>query len=139
MRTPAVPRFDDAAIQAEADLNRRGDCEKVATTPTTYLEIDGVGISSRYDKAHEFDSMAGMINGLEEQYRRLVESIWCDSKADAWYNVKLRPCTVRQARDIAALLDQDCCKHDGGHNGITVEGSHGGRLHLESNWSAILD
>lgn len=139
MRAPAVPRFTDAAIQAEADLNYHGHCDKVSTTPATLLKVGAVEISSRYNKAEEFDSMAGMVNGLEERHRRLVESIWCDSKMTAYYSVKLKSCTWRQAREIAGQLEQDCCKHDGGHNGIYIEGEDGSHLFLDPIWTMDFD
>ena len=135
MRSPAVPRFTDAEIQAEADLKWHGHDDKVSTTPATFLEIGSVGIRSRYNKADEFDSMAGMVMGLDERHRRLIESIWCDSKMTACYSVKLKPCTLRQARHIAILLEQDCCTHDGGHNGIHVEREDEGDLVLDPYWS----
>ena len=134
MRTPAVPRFDDAAIEAEANLKWRGNREKVATTPTAHLAIDGVEISSRYNKAHEFDSMAGMVKGVDEQHRSLFENIWCDSQENACYSVKLKPCTKRQARAIADQLEQDCCEHDGGHNGIWIDGTNGAQLVVDPHW-----
>ena len=121
MRMQVVPRFESSAVKAEAMRNWGGNHEKVATTPVTNFEVDGVSITSRYDKAHEFDSMAGMVKGVNEELRSLIESMWCDSKANACYSVKLRACSREQARAIAAQLDRDCREHDGGHNGILLE------------------
>ena len=83
MRSPAVPRFTDAEIQAEADLKWHGQYDRVPTTPATFLEMDSVGISSRYNKADEFDSMAGMVMGLDERHRRLIESIFLRQQDDS--------------------------------------------------------
>ena len=137
MRTQVVPRFEPSRIEAEAKMKWRGDREKVATTPATHFELDGVSITSRYDKAHEFDSMAGMVKGVDEALRPLIESIWCDSKANACYSVKLRACSAAQARAIAEQLDRDCREYDGGHNGIWLEGAAGGRLVVDPWWLEV--
>lgn len=134
MRRPVVPRLELAAIEAEAK-KRRGDHEKVATTPIRKMDVEGVSIASRYNKADEFDSMAGMVRGVNEHLRPLIKSIFCDSKATATYSIELKPCSHRQARAIADQLDEDCRKHDGGHNGIYVEGASGGRLDVDPWWT----
>ena len=134
MRTPVVQRRDDATINAEANSRYRGDREKVPTTDEALLKIDGVEITSRYLKADEFDSMAGMVKGVDEQHRLLIKSIWCDSQAQACYSVKLKPCTRQQARTIADQLSRNCCEHDGGHNGIWIEGASGAQLVVDPLW-----
>ena len=134
MRTLVVQRRDDAAINAEANSRYRGSHEKVPTTDETVLEVDGVEIVSRYQKAHEFDSMAGMVKGVDEQHRPLIESILCDSQAQACYSVKLKPCTRQQARIIGDQLSRDCCKHDGGHNGIWIDGASGAQMIVNPEW-----
>ena len=137
MRPEVVPRFELSMVEAEARRKWRGNREKVATTPATHLEVDGVSITSRYDKAHEFDSMAGMVKGVAEELRSLIESIWCDSQANACYSVKLRACSREQARIIAEQLDRDCREHDGGHNGIWLEGAAGGQLVVNPWWLEV--
>ncbi len=134
MRTLVVPRFEPSTIEAEARMKWRGDHQRVSTTPTSHLEIDGVSITSRYDKAHEFDSMAGMVRGVDEHLRPLIESIWCDSKANACYSVKLRACSNRQAQAIADQIDRNCRDHDGGHNGISLERTDGSQLVVDPWW-----
>lgn len=134
MRRPVVPRRELAAIEADA-IKWRGNYEKVATTPIREMEVKGVSITSRYNKADEFDTMAGMVRGVDEHLRPLIKSIFCDSKACSTYSIELERCSHREARAIADQLDQDCCKHDGGHNGIHVEGANGGRLNVNPRWT----
>jgi len=79
MNEPVVPRFEPEVVASAARKKWRGDDEKVATTSVSNLVVDGVVISSRYGKAHEFDCMAGMVRSTDEALRSLVESLWCDS------------------------------------------------------------
>jgi len=134
MNRRRIPRFEPEVIASAARKNWRGDDEKVATTSIKHLDLDGVTISSRYDKADEYEMMASMIEGVAPHLRSLIESLWCDSKATACYSVTLRPCSLAQAREIGRQLEEACLKYGSGHNGITVEGTRGRSLDIDPNW-----
>ncbi|HEX7759699.1 MAG TPA: hypothetical protein VF459_09365 [Caulobacteraceae bacterium] len=122
MIRPPVPRHEPEVIAAEARRHWDGDPEKVATTALRSLRVAGVELSSRYDKAHEYETMAAMVEGLAPDLRPLIKSIFCDSKAAAAYSVALHACLDGQAVEIALQLEQVCLDRDGGHNGLYLEG-----------------
>jgi len=135
MKRPLIPEFEPEVIKAAADKHFSGDDEKIATTPLKSLEVHGVLLSSRYDKAHEYRIMALMVEGVSSNLRKYINNIWCDSKAAACYTVVLEPCTFNDARVIADQLDAACVEHGGGHNGISVSGSQGGHIEIDPNWA----
>ena len=136
MREPVVPRFEPEVVASAARKTWRGDDEKVATTSVSSLIVDGVAITSRYDKAHEFDCMAAMVRSIDKTMRSLVEGLWCDSKANACFIANLKSCSTSQARRIAEQLEEGCIRHQGGHNGIVVEGVNGGSLVVDPYWES---
>lgn len=107
---------------------------KVPTTSVKVAEVHGVALSSRYDKANEFETMACMVRGVSSDLRQFIDSVWCDSKANACYSVILKPCTRGQARRIAEELDAACVAREGGHNGISIQGAQGGGFDVGPNW-----
>ena len=129
-----VPHFEPEVVQAEAKKKFFGDIEKVATTSMSHLNIHGVSLTSRYNKAHEFEAMAAIVEAVSPNLRSLIDSIWCDSKANACYSVNLKHCTRGQARAIAKALDEACLACDNGHNGIFIEGATKASLHVDPNW-----
>jgi hypothetical protein len=133
-KNPIVPRFEPEIVETQAKKRWLGDPEKVATTSVKAMEFHDVVLSSRYDKAHEYESMAAIIEELAPELRSLIDSIWCDSKANACYSVVLKPCTHRQAMLIATALDAACLAKNGGHNGIYIQEAAGGGLDIDPNW-----
>ncbi len=133
MKSQKVPRFEPEVIAA-AVQKRHGDDEKVATTSITALEVEGVQLTSRYNKADEYDAMTALVLGVEARLRVFIESIWCDSKACACYSIQLRPCTTGQANDVSRQLEAACIARLGGHNGMDISGANGGYIVLDPNW-----
>ena len=129
-----VPRREPEVVKAEADRLYRGDDEKVATTSIRNLNIRGVSISSRYDKADELNLLSAVVEAMPEQAVVLIDSLWCDSKAQAYYNGTLRACSRAEAEAVAAALEHHICELSSGHNGISLDGAAGGSLHIDCNW-----
>ncbi len=115
--------FRQKAIEAKARKHWRGDTEE--TTPVQRLVVHGVTLTSRYDKAHEYDEMAAIIEALPPELCCLIESVFCDSKAPASFDVQLRESVPpRIARRIGEVFEQACFVTIGGHNGIGVNPGH---------------
>lgn len=96
--------------------------DKMRTSPFDAVTVDGVHITSRYFNADEFDLMVRVVGGLPPDMRRMMKSLWCDSKATHTYTVELREgCdTIGFARQVGAGLDRLFKQHARGHNGIFI-------------------
>src|SRR5690349_7789676 len=114
MKRP-IPVHAPEVIEAEARRRHDGD-EKVATTSIQLAVLDGVEITSRYQKAHELETMIRMLENVRPEWRRQIASMWCDSKAGACHEVHLRRWDESLAQAIGRRLEQA----SGGHNGIYV-------------------
>ncbi len=64
MKPPVIPKFEPEIVAAIAKRKYHGDSEKVATTSIKALDVHGVSLRSRYDKAHEYAEMAAMVEGV---------------------------------------------------------------------------
>lgn len=100
MSRKKTPVHEPEVIQAATRKQPFGDDEKVPTTALKGLEVHGAFLSSRYDKAHELEAMAWMVEGVEPDLRQYIENIWCDSKATACYSVTLKECDDETAKEI---------------------------------------
>lgn len=128
---PTIPRHEPEAIAA-ATKKRRGDPEKVRTTAISGLDVDGVALSSRYDKAYELEDMVAMVEAVPPSLRALIGSLFCDSQAQACYSVELKACSQSQARLIASHLARAAnSRHGGSHNSINLQGAAGGQIFLD--------
>ncbi|RED25553.1 hypothetical protein BJ123_13121 [Rhodopseudomonas thermotolerans] len=134
MARPIIPEFEPEVVRAVADRRHFGAPETVATTTIKSLEVHGVMLSSRCDKADEYRTMSRMVESVDAPLRRIISDIWCDSKANACYSVTLNPCTAKDARVIADQLDAACMKQGGGHNGISISGSQG-HIEVDPHWA----
>lgn len=135
MPAPRIPHREPEVVKAEADRHYFGDDEKVATTSIRNLTVDGIDISSRYDKAHELEVMAYAVKEMPESARGLIASIFCDSKAQACYSLTLKPCSRSQAELVARDFERVVLEKSSGHNGIDVSGATGSSFYLDPNWS----
>jgi len=134
MKPPVIPKFEPEIVAAIAKRKYHGDSEKVAATSIKALDVHGVSLRSRYDKAHEYAEMAAMVEGVLPELRGLIKSIWCDSKANACYSVWLAPCTTNQARKIGRQITAACIAHGGGHNGISIQGPNRVGFDIAPSW-----
>jgi hypothetical protein len=133
MMEKRIPTHEPEVIQAAARKHWTGE-EKVPTTALKSVDVHGVSLSSRWDKAHELEAMGKMVDGVEPDLRRHIESMWCDSKAEACYSVTLADCSEEIGREIAHQLDMACRERNGGHNGIWISGNRGSDLTRDPWW-----
>ncbi|GAA0777551.1 hypothetical protein GCM10009434_28570 [Brevundimonas olei] len=136
MSSVRIPTREPEVVKAEADRYHFGDDEKVPTTTVGDVTVDGVSISSRYDKAHELQVMVAVVSGLSQSDRSLVDSVFCDSKAQACYSVELNPCSRSQAETLAKNFEALILCHSSGHNGMYFNGAAGSSLVLDPNWTS---
>lgn len=134
MQRHVTPRFEPEVVIVAARKSPRGDDEKVPTTSLKGTNINGVYLSSRYGKAHELDAMANLVDGVGPELHCFIDTIWCDSQALCCYSVTLNPCTRAQAKEIANQIHEACIKHNGGYNGIDIQGAAGGNLYFDPSW-----
>lgn len=113
-----VPRFEPEVIKAAVDKRLDGDDEKIATTALKELVVEGVKISSRYDKAHEYDVLSRVVQEMPKDLRWLVQEVFCDSKATCTYSVTLRQWDF--VDEVAKYFNAALLEHNGGHNGIDL-------------------
>lgn len=132
-RKPVVPRFEPEVVQAIANKKHPVDREKVATTALSCFSAHGVGLSSRWNKAEELQQMAQMLEGVSAPFRQIIESIYCDSKAEAVFTIILKQCDKEDAEIAVEQFAAACRRRIGGHNGITASGS-GFSLDLDPDW-----
>jgi hypothetical protein len=78
----------------------------------------GVRLSSRYDVLAEFNHMKSVIDSMPELMARRIESIWCDSKACAYFLVNLRPNLFVESLPNCI---EDAFRASGGYNGVMIE------------------
>jgi hypothetical protein len=131
---PIIPRFEPEIVACEARRRYFGDDEKAATTSIKSLEFEGVLLSSRYDKADEYEYMVAIVEGVSCELRRFIDSVFCDSKCSYNYIIQLKSCSRSQARAIASEIEASCLLKQGGHNGISLEGRAGGSLFIDPDW-----
>jgi len=109
-----VPKFEPEVIEATARKLFNGNKEKVATTRLNHLMVEGIKLSSRYDKAHELEEMGRMVMAVPERLRASIFSIWCDSKCGRCYTVELIAALwLRSAEELATFLTRGSSGHDG--------------------------
>jgi len=119
---PIVTHREPELVQREADRNFRGDTEKVATAGFNDINVRGVIVSSRYQKAAELEAMIKIVERLRANQVGQVATIWCDSKATCCYSVVLRHKHLPKAlaQDIFETLRQACIDIVGGYNCLTL-------------------
>jgi hypothetical protein len=137
-RDRIVVRREPELVQREAKRLYRGDDEKVATAGFNNLNVRGVIIYSRYQKAHELETMIQMVMRLQADRIGYVERIWCDSQAGCSYNVVLRHKNLPDSlvRDIFETVRQACFDIDGGYSWFSVYepgGLFGGAMRLNDS------
>lgn len=134
-----VPRHEPEVVAAAARRHWNGDDEKVPTTSVRDLTVGGVHLSSRYDKASEYDLMALMASGLPEDLRAHVESIFCDSKATHAYTLEIKPSGIDVATLIANIIEATCLDQTDGHNGILLASGSEFIEIRDANWQSDND
>ena len=132
-----IPRCEPEVVEARA-RDYGGDTEKVATTSVREWVECGVVITSRYDKADEYEVMQEMIVSLDRGLASTIKSVFCDSKASDCFIVVLRNWDAGHARAVGSALEVIALRRRGGHNGITVEAASGGRyVDISPTWREL--
>lgn len=133
-----IPQREPELVEAEAKRLRFGGDEKVATTSLKSLTVRGVVLTSRYDKAHEYEAMQQMVLAMPAESVAAISAIECDSKVCNCYTVVLRNWDADLAAKIAAQLESTLLGMNSGHNGIWVRASAFGDLersvYFDPNW-----
>lgn len=91
----------------------------------------GVDLSSRWDIKHELLTMRRMVDGMSDLVRERVQSIWCDSNAQANYSVTIAPGGWQEAIEFD-VRDAVRAATDG-FNGLAVEGD-GNHKQFNPEW-----
>ena len=124
-----IPHRDPENVQAIADKHYHSDPEKVPTTTLrSPLTVHGVDLTSRYNKAHEFEVMAKLVEVLPAFVRDRIASIWCDSKACCCYSITLLCWDAMVGKYLNAAL----IVLDSGHNGFDI--GCGTKLWFDPEW-----
>jgi hypothetical protein len=89
-RHELIPHRSPAEIAADTKRNH-GSIEKVATTTIKTLTVRGVRLSSRYDKAIEYELMRAAVLTMGP-LAGLLKSLFCNSKVCCCYDGVLREC-----------------------------------------------
>ncbi len=114
-----IPKHEPEVVAA-GTKKHRGDSEKVSTTGIRVLEVEGVSLLSRYNKAEELALMRDVLISVEPGLRRFVESMYCDSKGCACYDVVLHECTSDNVLRIADQFGAEFIRLSGGYNALSL-------------------
>jgi hypothetical protein len=99
---------------------------------TTYF---GVKISSRHDRQHEIRGMKRIVDFLPQTVREEMVSIWCDSNAEAVYDIEVRT-NAKRLNEVGQLIEKAIVDALGGLNGGRVISiSSGTEFWLDAFWS----
>ena len=136
-----IPKHEPEIVRAEAKRLWRGDDEKVPTTSILDLIFRGVRIDSRYQKAHEFETMIAIISRMDNEEVYAIESVWCNSKAQSCFEIclktqkeiekKVDEAGTDWADAIRASFHAYCLQVNGGHNGFDIVDKSGKVLAFE--------
>lgn len=99
------------------------------------FNLAGVSVTSRIDDKGEIDLMNTVLDSLKPKLTKLIQEVWCDSKADSTFFVHLKPCLRSDANAIGQALLKAFIKFNGGHNGIYLEGAKGEIIEIGADWN----
>ena len=105
--------------------------EKMATSPFDSVIVSNIVITSRYQKAHEFDLMARVVSGLSKYMTYKIMKMFCDSSQGSSFIVTMHKDyeSLVHAQPVADELVRLLLKEHGGYSGLYV-----GSLVLEPYW-----
>lgn len=99
--------------------------------PEDTVEHRGVTISSRWSIAHELVTMRAIVDAMPEPVRARVESMWCDSNAQAYYSVTVA--SGRWVEGIELAIRAAVLSVQDGYNGLIVENDEN-HVHFDPHW-----
>lgn len=117
-----------AALRLQNELDRKDVGPKA---PDDTLDYRGVMLQSRYSVASEFETMKAVVDAMPDDVRLRLASVWCDSKACAYYHVVV---TLGMSHHELAEQVRACFRAaTSGFNGPMVEqGAHS--EHFDPEW-----
>lgn len=95
------------------------------------VEHRGVTISSRWSIADELDTMRAIVDALPDLVRARVESMWCDSNAQAYYSVTIA--LGLWIEGIDQIIRAAVLSATDGFNGLIVESGEN-YVHFDPHW-----
>jgi hypothetical protein len=119
--------FEDRLARLSADDD---DVEEVPLPPEGYVRrdftaddphaivVEGVRLSSRYNRQSELDLLTRVIMALDADQRRRIGSIFVDSKGCAFYTIWFRPEDRDAADPVARAVADKLIELAGGYNGV---------------------
>jgi len=142
MKCGLIPKHEPEVIQAIAAKCHFGNDERVPTTFFQSMQLRGVKIESRFRKADEFELMLRIVPNFTDQQCEAIESIFCDSKAGAAFEIVIHRSkwNAELARSIRDTFLACVMNYNGGCNGATIYGGSDDRLlHLDPQWLGDLE
>lgn len=118
-----------ALLRHQYELDR---AEAGPKLPIDSLLYRGVTLDSRWSVAAEFETMKAIVDALPDLVRVRVESIWCDSRAQACYTVAIAE--QRWAEGIEWDVRDAVLAASHGFNGLSIEGD-GRQVDFDPEWS----
>jgi hypothetical protein len=115
--------------QRQCEIDR---AEAGPKLPVDKLHYRGVDIESRWSVAVEFERMKAVVDALPDLVRIRLQSIWCDSKAQADYSVAVAQ--GRWAEGIELDVRDAVLSATDGFNGLSVAGN-GRRIDFDPIWA----
>lgn len=112
--------------QKELDLADAG-----SQTPELNGNYRGVDIESRWDLQHEIMTMRGIVDAMPDALRHCVASIWCDSRAEAWFAVTIADGLWHD--DVEVDVRDILLMQTRGFNGLTVS-DHQNHKAFDPEW-----
>ena len=84
--------------------------------------VRGIHLSSRYDKPHEIEHMRRVVEAMRLGVFGHIQSIWCDSKACAFYFVTAKSSTPLNRAPYDRIPEKIAKEFTsaGGYNGVQV-------------------
>jgi hypothetical protein len=137
MKRGLIPRHEPEVIQAIATKRHFGNDERVPTTFFKSMMLRGVKIESRFRKAEEFELMLRIVPNFTDRQREAIESIFCDSKAGAAFQIVIHRSkwNAELARSIRDTFLACVTHYNGGCNGAMIYGGSDDRLlQLDPYW-----
>jgi hypothetical protein len=106
-----------ALLRRQLELDREEAGPKL---PIDALPYRGVTLESRFSVAAEFETMKAIVDALPDLVRVRLESIWCDSRAQADYAVTVAQ--GRWAEEMEFEVRDAVIAAAHGFNGLSVSG-----------------
>lgn len=130
---PIIPLIDPEVVKREAIEVYRGDYEKVPTTSARPFNYLNVTLSSRCDKAHEYELLMDLVEFLDEIDLNAIDYIYFDSKSDT-IAIELCQCNCGFAKYLSEKIRDYFDSNFIWHSGIYISGAAKGQMYICSGY-----